>query len=152
MTSASSDDRPYLTEEGRRLLEERIRDREKMLEELRASLEESGPSTDNAESHHRLQEEVDRLRAVLDASGTVEEEVPDDPTTVELGDRVTIRLDDGAEETYIVVHAAEALVHEERISIASPLGQALLGRHVGETVEVDVPAGGYRATIISASR
>lgn len=151
MTSAPSGDRPYLTEEGRRLLEERIREREKLLEELRASVEESGPSTDHAESHHRVLEEIDRLRAVLDASGTVED-VPDDPTIVELGDRVTIRFDDGSEEAYIVVHAAEAVVDDERISMASPLGRALLGRHVGDTVAVEVPAGGYRVTITSASR
>lgn len=152
MINVSSGDRPYLTAEGRRLLEERIRDRERVFEDLRASVDESGPSTEDAERYHRLLEEIDSLRAVLDASRTVEEEIPDDPTIVELGDRVTVRLEDGAEETYVVVHNAEAVVADERISTASPLGRALLGRHVGDTVEVEVPAGAYCVTIASASR
>jgi transcription elongation factor GreA len=144
-------DRPYLTEEGRRLLEERIGERERMVEELRAAVDEPGRATDTVESYHRAAREVDQLRSLLDAAGAVEE-VPDDPTVVELGDVVTIRLEEGVEETYIVVHPAEAPVEDARISSESPLGWALLGRRVGETVEVDVPTGSYRCTITRAMR
>ena len=151
MASTPYSDRPYLTEEGRRLLEERIGDRERVLEELRAAVHEPGRSTDTVESYHRAAREIDHLRSLMEGAGTVED-VPDDPTIVELGDIVTIRLDDGAEETYIVVHPAEAPVEDERISSESPLGRALLGRHVGGTVEVDVPSGSYRCTITRATR
>jgi transcription elongation factor GreA len=65
---------------------------------------------------------------------------------------VTIRLGDGSVETYIVAHVAEATVADERISVDSPLGRALLGRHVGDSVEVEVPAGSYLCTITQASR
>jgi transcription elongation GreA/GreB family factor len=51
-----------------------------------------------------------------------------------------------------VAHAAEATVADERISVDSPLGRALLGRHVGDSVEVEVPKGSYRCTITQASR
>lgn len=151
MANSPPADRPSLTEEGRRLLEERIRDRERVLEELRAAVEEPGRPTDMVDAYHRVIQEVDELRSLLDAAGTVED-VPDDPTVVELGDAVTIRLEDGTEETYIVVHAAEAPVEDERISAVSPLGRTLLGRRVGDTVEVEVPAGAYRCTITRASR
>jgi len=151
MTSAPRSDRPYITEDGRRLLEARIRDRERTLEELRAAIQEPGRSTDIVESYQRAAQEVDQLRSLLEAAGTVED-APDDPTVVELGDTVTIGLGDGGEETYIVVHAAEAAVEDERISVDSPLGRALLGRHVGDAVEVTVPAGSYRCTITSAAR
>jgi transcription elongation factor GreA len=151
VASTPYSDRPYLTEEGRRLLEERIGDRERVLEELRAAVHEPGRSADTVESYHRAAREIDHLRSLLEAAGTVED-VPDDPTIVELGDIVTIRLDDGAEETYIVVHPAEAPVEDERISSESPLGRALLGRRVGGTVEVDVPTGSYRCTITRATR
>jgi transcription elongation factor GreA len=87
----------------------------------------------------------------LAVAGTVED-VPDDPTIVELGDAVTIRLDDGTEETYFVVDAAEAPVDDERISEYSPLGRALLGRRVGEMVDVEVPSGSYRCLITRAAR
>lgn len=151
MTNAPFSDRPYLTGDGRRLLEERIRDRERTLEELRAAVHEPGRSTDTVESYHRAAQEVDQLRSLLDAAGAVED-VPDDPTVVELGDVVTIRLDDGTQESYIVVHAAEAPTEDERISADSPLGRAVLGRHVGDMVEVDIPTRSYRCTITSATR
>ena len=73
-------------------------------------------------------------------------------TVADLGDRVAIRLDDGSEESYVVVHRVEAAVDDGRISAESPLGRALLGRHVGEAVEVAVPGGSYRCTILTASR
>jgi transcription elongation GreA/GreB family factor len=151
VTNSPSADRPLLTEAGRRLLEERIRDRERVLGELRAALDEPERSTETVESYQRTAQEVAQLRSVLAAAGAVEE-VPDDPTVVELGDVVTIRLEDGAEETYIVAHAAEATVADERISVDSPLGRALLGRHVGDSVEVEVPRGSYRCMITQASR
>jgi transcription elongation factor GreA len=151
VTSAPFSDRPQLTRAGRRLLEERIRDRERVLEELRTAVEEPGRSTDAVESYHRAAREVDQLRSLLDAAVSLED-VPDDPTVVELGDVVTIRLDDGSQETYIVVHAVEAPVGEQRISSVSPLGRALLGRSVGDRVALDVPGGAYSCIIISASR
>ena len=151
MTNTPSADRPNLTEEGRRLLEERIRDRERVLEDLRVEVQEAGRPTDTVESYHRVAQEVDHLRSLVMAAGTVED-VPDDPTMVELGDIVTIRLQDGTEETYIVVHSAEAPVEDERISADSPLGRALLGGRVGHTVEVEVPDGSYRCTITRATR
>jgi transcription elongation GreA/GreB family factor len=65
---------------------------------------------------------------------------------------VSIGLDDGTEESYFVVHAQEAVVDDARVSVDSPLGRALLGRNVGETVEVAGPGGSYRCTILAASR
>lgn len=144
-------DRPFLTEEGRLLLEEKIRDRERVIEELRAAVQDPDRSTETIDSYHRATQEVEELRAFLDTAGTVED-VPDDPTVVALGDVVTISLDDGTEETYIVVHATEAAVEDERISAHSPLGRALLGGRVGTTVEVEVPSGSYRCTITRATR
>ncbi len=65
---------------------------------------------------------------------------------------MSIRLDDGTDETYVIVHGVEAVVDDARISVESPLGQALLGRRVGDTVEVAVPMGSYRCTIFGATR
>lgn len=143
--------RALLTEEGRRLLEERIRALEATAEDLHAAVQDPERTTDTVESYHRAVKDVERLRALLDEAGAVEEG-PDDPTVVELGDSVTIRLYDGMEETYIVVHAAEATVEDQRISAESPLGHALLGARVGETVEVEVPTGTYRCEIMHATR
>ncbi|MBR1681800.1 MAG: transcription elongation factor GreA [Bacteroidaceae bacterium] len=50
-------------------------------------------------------------------------------------------LTTGAHMTYIIASPHEANLREGKISIKSPIGQALLNRHEGDTVEVRVPAG-----------
>jgi transcription elongation factor GreA len=61
---------------------------------------------------------------------------------VRLGSKVTVS-EDGLDEleTFLVVGAAEADPAQGRISNVSPLGQALLGKHVGDKVAVSAPAG-----------
>ena len=59
-----------------------------------------------------------------------------------LGERVVVkRKSDGAKREYILVGESEADPSEFKISIGSPIGQALLGKDVGETVVVDMPNG-----------
>lgn len=60
--------------------------------------------------------------------------------TVGLGCKVTVHLD-GKKDTFTVVGEWEANPLEKKISHESPLGKALLGKKVGEKVEVDAPAG-----------
>ena len=43
--------------------------------------------------------------------------------------------------TYTIVSPHEADIHEGKISIKSPIAQALLNKEVGDVVEVKVPAG-----------
>lgn len=151
MSGRPPSDRPFLTEHGRRLLAERIRALETTVEELHHELDDPELRPDSIDRYQRATQELASLRSHIESAGAIED-VPDDPRVVELGDTVAIRLDDGTEETYVVVHAVEAPVDDQRISVESPLGRALLHRHVGETVEVPVPAGTYRCTILSATR
>jgi len=60
---------------------------------------------------------------------------------VEVGNEVRVQLQDGSEEHYTIVGSAEANPGEWRISNESPMGQALLGKRVGDEVEVEAPAG-----------
>ena len=61
---------------------------------------------------------------------------------VTLGTTVTIKdLDLGDVVEYTIVGAAEANPMENRISYESPVGAAMMGRIVGDAVEVRVPAG-----------
>jgi len=65
-------------------------------------------------------------------------------THVQFGAIVTIVDEDSeAESTYQLLGADESDVTEGRLSISSPLARALLGRSVGESVEIDTP-GGHR--------
>ena len=69
-----------------------------------------------------------------------------DPTTLS-GDRiifgatVTLLDDDDKPVRYQIVGPYEADAKVGRISYNSPLGRALIGRRVGDEIEVTVPAG-----------
>ncbi len=61
---------------------------------------------------------------------------------VQIGRTVTVREDGFPdEETYTIVGSAEADPKTGRISNNSPMGQALLGKHVGDRVAVTSPGG-----------
>ena len=56
--------------------------------------------------------------------------------------KVTIRnLKNKAQMTYTIVTETEANLREGKISVTTPIAKGLLGHKVGETVEVQAPAG-----------
>lgn len=67
-------------------------------------------------------------------------------STIKLGSTVKVNTDDGR-EVFTVVGEWEADPKESKISHESPLGKALLGKKVGEKVEVEAPAGKIVYTI-----
>ena len=63
-------------------------------------------------------------------------------STAGMGERVVVkRKSDGAKREYILVGESEADPGEYKISIESPIGQALLGKDVGDNVSVEMPNG-----------
>ena len=68
---------------------------------------------------------------------------------VGLGSTVTVSEDGGEAETYHLVGSAEADPRQGRISNESPLGRALLGKRIGDTVTISAPAGTLSFQIIS---
>ncbi len=68
---------------------------------------------------------------------------------VRLGSRVTVLNEDNEEEQYILVGSAEADPRLGRISNQSPVGQALMGRRVGEKIQVIAPGGMRELTVKS---
>ena len=57
---------------------------------------------------------------------------------------------DGGTRRFTIVGGAEARPLEGRISNESPVGQALLGRAVGDVVEISTRAGNRKLTIVRA--
>ena len=141
----------YLTREGLQKIKKELHDykfnRRPEVSQKVAAAREHGDLKENAEYHaareelslietkiHQLQDRLSRARIIK------EEEIPDDKiyilTTVVLKD-----LDFDETLEYRLVSPAEADVDENKISVSSPLGQALLGKKLGDRVEVPVPAG-----------
>jgi transcription elongation factor GreA len=69
---------------------------------------------------------------------------------VQLGSTVRFTEDDGPEEVYRIVGPAEADPRAGRVSNESALGKALLGRRVGDEVDVPTPHGGSYSVRITA--
>lgn len=58
-----------------------------------------------------------------------------------MGSRVTVTRDGRAQETFTLVGAREANWKERKISVDSPVGKGLLGKRVGDEIEVPTPNG-----------
>ena len=112
------------------------------IEEARAH----GDLSENAE-YHAAKERQGQVEAQI---GDLEDRVSRaqiiDPTTlsgdkVVFGATVTVLDDDDKPQRYQIVGQAESEARVGRISYDSPLGRALIGRQVGDEVEVTVPSG-----------
>jgi len=111
---------------------------------------EFGDLSENFEYHAAKNEQgllearIRNLRARLDHAEIVEEASGDE---VGIGSVVEVE-DENAETIKVEVSAVGGA---GTVSPTSPLGSALLGRKLGETVDVQAPRGAWRATIRSIS-
>jgi transcription elongation factor GreA len=145
-------DRPSLSDEARRSLEERL---EILLGERIPRLErELGISGDPsiAAELGATREEVARVREALAAAVPLEEQ-EHDPTVVEQGDTVTVRRRGArTRERFTLVGELESRLDETWVSVEAPLGSALIGARVGESVEVAAPDGSVRYEVLGIER
>lgn len=98
----------------------------------------------------RLEQRIAQLRQALDpvGQGTA---IGRAKGTVGLGARVTVLWDDGAEETYTIVGPAANDPRQGWISTDSPVGQGLLGRCLGERVNIPTPTGPNRLVVLAVA-
>ena len=76
-----------------------------------------------------------------------------DPDVIGLLTRVDMtNLTTGSKMSYTIVSPHEANLQERKLSVKSPIAKALIGRRVGDTVEVSVPAGMQKLHIDSIGR
>ncbi|RKD20947.1 transcription elongation factor GreA [Caminicella sporogenes DSM 14501] len=89
----------------------------------------------------QLEERIAKLEATLRKARVVDEsEITNE--VVSIGSTVKVKdLEFDEEIEYTIVGSAEADPYELKISNESPVGKALLGKKVGEIVEVQVPDG-----------
>jgi len=150
-------DKPvFLTPEGRAKLEAELKQlrevrRPEVAEQIRAS-KEFTDTDDNAEFEEAKNEQafvegrILTLEKMLANAVMIEanHQVHD---AVGLGLTVTVRDEDGEDEKYTIVGSAEVDAIHGKISNESPVGRALLGKRVGDIVEVSTPNGALRLTV-----
>lgn len=89
------------------------------------------------------------LQRVLEHSRVIDvEHLPKDRVTL-LSKVEFTNLNTDVRMTYTIVSPHEMNLDEGKISLKSPIGQALMGKRAGDVVEVQVPAGAMRLRIES---
>lgn len=145
---ASIEKLPMLAEGYERLIGELKAFREERpkivdaIEEARAH----GDLSENAEYHAAKERQGQVEMSISDLEDKVSRAQLIDPTTLSgdkiiFGATVTLLDDDEKPVRYQIVGPYEADARLGRISYASPLGKALIGRRVEDEIEVTVPAG-----------
>ena len=148
-----------LTAAGKARLEEELEAlRTQRLPTLAARIQEAtehGDVSDNSE-YEELKEEwvmvearIRDLEQTLERAEVIERDAAD--RAVGLGSRVTLRSDDGEEESWVLVSPEEANTLDGTISTESPVGRALLGCQVGDSPTVSTPSGTIVYTVVSVA-
>lgn len=115
-------------------------------EELRRAMidkdfRENAPLDAARERQAHVEGRIQQLEAILKHAQVVGARTAPDAKT-HLGSTVILRdLASGSAMRYVLVSPSEVSPAEGKISVASPVGKAILNRTVGEEVEVSVPAG-----------
>lgn len=141
-----------ITIKGFAALEEELRQRQQVerprIIQAIAEARSLGDLSENAEYHAAKEAQSHNEGRVLELESMISRAEIIDVTKLS-GDRVkfgaTVKLvdeDTEEEKTYQIVGEPEADVHSGRVSITSPIARALIGKTIGDQVEVTTPGGG----------
>ncbi len=110
----------------------------------KGDLSENAEYSEAKEEHRRVQEEITRLKNLLNTAKTVEKK---DSDKVCIGSKVTVKKN-GDKKTYTLVGSEESDPSEGKISYESPLGQTLLDKKVGDEARFETPRGESKLSIV----
>lgn len=142
-----TEEKIYVTQEGLKSLKSEfdhlVNVRRKEVAEKLQKARELGDVTENAaydaarDEQSFIEGRIEELDELLRRTEVVEK---GKAGKVAIGSQVKVHLD-GADHKFHIVGTIEADPGNGKISHKSPLGQALMGKKVGEKVEVEAPAG-----------
>lgn len=152
----------YLSKEGYEKLDAELRDlktrgRKEIAEEI-AEARAKGDLSENAEydaakeAQGHLEKRIAELENTLATASILDEKDIDTSKAYLLSTITILNKKTNKEMKYILVSKDEADFKEGKISVDSPIGQAILGKEIGDVVEVDVPAGTLELEILNIER
>lgn len=151
----------YLTRKGYEKLAAQLKELRAEQPEVRdriASAREQGDLSENAEYHAAREEmsmlmyKIGKLEEKMTSCRIVEEEEID-TSSVRFFTKVTLQdLKSNKEKVYKLVSAEDMDFAKGKISIQSPLAKGLIGKKVGETAEVEVPAGTLKLKVLAIEK
>ena len=139
---------------ARQALERELADLRARRETVAATLGDAdspGDSADEADELERANEVVRLDTRISDITTRLRQAAlagPPRTDVVSVGGTVTVHYSDDSTESIHIGEVAESLDHT-LVMADSPLGRALLGHRVGDTVEYDTPGGPRTATVRS---
>jgi transcription elongation factor GreA len=129
--------------------------RRKEISERIKTARDFGDLKENSEYHDAkneqafLETKILKLRERLHSAVVVEEE---QGAGAQFGSTVKLRDEDsGKELEYKLVGAPEASLAEGKLSVESPVAQAIIGKEPGDKVAVETPRGDRHYTLISVA-
>ena len=152
----------YVTPDGLRKLEEELEQlrtvkRAEVAQRLHEAME-GGELIENAEYEAAREAQALNEKRIMELENTLatsrlldDEHMTNDEVLI----GATVKLKDvssGEELQYTLVAEEEADYAQGKISVSSPVGSGLLNHKEGEAVEIKVPAGTLRYTIVKISR
>ncbi|MDX9845946.1 MAG: transcription elongation factor GreA [Tenuifilaceae bacterium] len=152
----------YLTKEGLQKLQkelEQLRTVERpAISQMIAEARDKGDLSENAEydaakeAQGMLEMRIAKLEDAI-AKARVIDESKIDTDKVQILNRIRIKnTTNNAIMEYTLVPESEANIKEGKLSIGTPIAKALLGKKVGDKVEVNIPSGTVTFEIIDISR
>ena len=115
-----------------------------------------GDLKENAEYHAAREQQGFIEGRIKHLEGELSHAQVIDIATLTAGDRVvfgaTVKLadaDTNEEKTYQIVGDLEADIKQGLIAISSPVARALIGKHEGDSITIEAPAGTHEYEIIS---
>ena len=152
--------RLVVTREGLQRMKEELEYKEttekmRIAEQLKVAIS-YGDLSENAEydaaknDQAALEQRITELKAMIE-NAVVVDESKINTDAVNFGTRVTIVDvdDEDEEEEYVIVGTSESDPANGKLSNESPVGAALIGAHVGETVTAVTPGGVRRLRVVN---
>jgi len=152
-------DKVPLTIKGFAALEEELKQRQQVerprIIQAIAEARALGDLSENAEYHAAKEAQSLNEGRILELESLISRAEVIDITKLS-GDRIKfgaiVKLvdeDTEEEKTYQIVGEPEADVRSGRVSVTSPIARALMGKGVGDTVEVSTPGGGKSYEVVA---
>lgn len=151
----------YMTAEGLQKLKEELQilesvERPRVIRAI-AEAREKGDLSENAEydaakeEQSNLESKISQIKAQI-VEARIIDESRISTKEVQILTKVRIRnVKNGAEKVYHLVTEGEANVAAGKLSVTTPIAKGLLGKKVGDVVEVTVPAGKMQFEILEIS-
>jgi transcription elongation factor GreA len=151
-------DKVPITGKGFTALEEELRHRQQVerprIIQAISEARSHGDLSENAEYHAAKEAQAINEGRILELESMISRAEIIDVSKLS-GNRIkfgaTVKLvdeDTEEEKTYQIVGEPEADVRSGRVSVTSPIARALMGKTVGDTVEVTTPGGGKSYEVI----